>query len=75
MPWRQSGCDSRTLRKPSRGGGLEPAYPYGRGVNVVVPRPGEGVGSGNGTPVGGETTAAAAAVRRLLCLSLWSGYC
>ena len=34
-------------------GRLEPAYTYGRATEVFVPHPGEGVGSGNSTPVGG----------------------
>ena len=33
-------------------GWAETAYTYGRAIDVVVPHPGEGVGSGNGTPVG-----------------------
>ena len=53
-------------------GGSTSAYPYRRAANVVTPCPGEGVRSGNGTPVGGGTTAAA--VRRFPCPSPWSGY-
>ena len=51
-PWRKSGCASRPLRQPS-GGGVEPAYTYGRATEVVVYRPGEGVWYGSSTPVGG----------------------
>ena len=32
---------------------MAPIYTYGRAEDLVVPRPGDGVGSDNGTPTGG----------------------
>ena len=56
-------------------GGPKTEYTYGRATDVVVQHTGEGVCSGNSTPVGegwGGTTAVA--VRCLLFPFPWSGY-
>ena len=62
-------------------GGSAPAYPYRRAAEVVVPRPGEGVGSGDRMPVrgdggdgGGKTSTVTVSVVRILWRRVGKNY-